>query len=80
MPEQWRGRFGNGWSQQIIDTATKLEDIENHLSEFPTEGDLGQYIQCGGMMGSMGANSIHGAMHFMWVVSDSPKSRSACRR
>jgi hypothetical protein len=45
---------------------------ENKLSMFPTEGDLGKYIQCGGM--SSGASSIHGALHFKWVVNSSPHS------
>jgi hypothetical protein len=39
---------------------------------FATEGDLGKSIQCGGM--SNGASSIHGALHFKWVVNDSPHS------
>jgi hypothetical protein len=72
VPEQWRSRWGTGWSQQILEVAKKLEDIENHLDEFPTEGDLGRYIQCGGM--ANGASSIHGALHFKWVVNESPHS------
>jgi hypothetical protein len=72
VPEQWRGRWGTGWSASIVDTANTLEDIENHLDQFPTEGDLGKYIQCGGM--ANGASSIHGAMHFKWVVNSSPYS------
>jgi hypothetical protein len=72
VPEQWRGRFGTGWTQQILDVANTLEDVENKLSQFPTEGDLGKYIQCGTM--TNGASSIHGALHFKWVVNDSPNS------
>jgi hypothetical protein len=72
VPQQWRGRWGTGWSQQILDVARVLEDIENKLSMFATEGDLGKYIQCGGM--ASGASSIHGALHFKWVVSSSPHS------
>jgi hypothetical protein len=72
VPEQWRGRWGTGWSQQIIATAQTLEAIENNLAQFPTEGDLGKYIQCGGM--ATGASSIHGALHFKWVVNSSPYS------
>jgi len=73
VPEPWRGRFGTGWSAQIQSTAQTLDDIEHHLDQFPTEGDLGQYIQCGGM-GGTGMSSIHGAMHFKWVVNESPNS------
>ena len=72
VPEEWRGRWGTGWSSQIRSVATTLEDIENQLSRFPTEGDLGKYIQCG--TSSTGASSIHGAMHFKWVVNSSPYS------
>ena len=39
---------------------------------FATDGDLGKYIQCG--VASSGASSIHGALHFKWVVNDSPYS------
>jgi hypothetical protein len=72
VPAQWQSRFGTGWSSSITAVATTLEDIEDHLDQFPTEGDLGKYIQCG--LGSTGASSIHGALHFKWVVSDSPYS------
>jgi hypothetical protein len=72
VPAEWQGRWGTGWAQSVLDTAKLLEDIENKLSMFPTEGDLGKYIQCGAM--SSGASSIHGALHFKWVVNDSPHS------
>ncbi|HLV68963.1 MAG TPA: hypothetical protein VKY73_24265 [Polyangiaceae bacterium] len=72
VPEQWRDRFGTGWSPQIRQTAEILENIENELDRFPTEGDLGDYIQCG--LGNTGFGSIHGAMHFKWAVMDSPHS------
>jgi hypothetical protein len=48
-----------------------LESVEQNLGQFATEGDLGRYIQCGG---SGGASSIHGALHFKWVVAESPHS------
>jgi hypothetical protein len=72
VPAEWRGRWGNGWSQQITDTAAMLEDIEHQLSRFASEGELGKFIQCGTM--NSGASSIHGALHFKWVVNDSPYS------
>jgi hypothetical protein len=72
VPAEWQARWGTGWSATIKQTATTLEDIEHQLSMFPTEGDLGRFIQCGGM--ASGASSIHGALHFKWVVNDSPYS------
>ena len=72
VPQEWQSRWGTGWSQQIISTANTLEAIEKNLSMFATDGDLGKYIQCG--VASSGASSIHGALHFKWVVNDSPYS------
>ncbi len=72
VPQQWQSRFGTGWTQQILDTAKTLEAIEQNLDDFPTEGDLGKFIQCSTM--SNGASSIHGALHFKWVVNSSPNS------
>jgi hypothetical protein len=70
VPEEWRDRFGSGWTQNVLNTARTLESIEQNLSRFPTEGDLGKYIQCG----MAGVTSIHGALHFKWVVNESPNS------
>ena len=53
----------------------RREDARGHREQsrqFPTEGDLGKFIQCGGM--ANGASSIHGALHFKWVVNASPYS------
>lgn len=47
-----------------------LDDIENQLDRFPTEGELGQFIQCGRM--ASGVSSVHGAMHSKWIVNRSP--------
>ena len=72
VPMEWRDRWGSGWSQQIIQTATTLEDIEHHLDMFPSEGDLGTFIQCGGMGATSPMSSVHGALHFKWIVNGSP--------
>ena len=49
-PQNWHRSLGARAGQHaIIETAKTLEDIENQLSQFPTEGDLGHFIQCGGM-------------------------------
>jgi hypothetical protein len=71
VPQEWQGRFGS-WAASVRDTATQLESVESKLSQFATEGDLGKFIQCGAM--STGASSIHGALHFKWVVNESPHS------
>jgi hypothetical protein len=70
VPPQWQGRW-TAWSQQVLDAANRLENIEQNVnaSDLATEGDLGRYIQCG-----MGLNSVHGALHFKWVVGSSPHS------
>lgn len=72
VPAEWQGRWGTGWASNILTTAMTLENIESNIGMFPTEGDLGKYIQCGGM--ANGASSIHGALHFKWVVNESPFS------
>lgn len=72
VPEAWRDRFGTGWSAQIVEAARKLDDIENHLDEYPSEGALGQFMQCGGMGGFGGGGGVHAAMHFKWSVDNSP--------
>ena len=73
VPERVARPLGHRLVAQSIRTPpTMLEDIENKLTQFPTEGDLGKFIQCGGM--ANGASSIHGALHFKWVVNESPHS------
>ncbi|HKP61094.1 MAG TPA: hypothetical protein VJV78_30395 [Polyangiales bacterium] len=72
VPVEWQNRWGTGWASNIKSTAMTLENIEKNLGMFATEGDLGKYIQCGG--GANGASSIHGALHFKWVVNESPYS------
>jgi hypothetical protein len=72
VPEIWRDRWGTGWAANIKATADTLENVEKNVDMWPTEGDLGKFIQCGGM--ANGASSIHGALHFKWVVNDSPYS------
>lgn len=70
VPEPLRPAWGRGWSAAMIETATMLDDIENNLDQFPTEGDLGMFMQCGAM--SAGGTGIHGALHFKWAQFTSP--------
>ncbi|MGE5785180.1 MAG: hypothetical protein ACM3ZE_11345 [Myxococcales bacterium] len=72
VPEEWRGRWGNGWAQPIREMGELLEDIEQNLGLFATEGDLGRFIQCSSA--GTAFSSIHGALHFKWVVNESPHS------
>jgi hypothetical protein len=71
VPVQWRDRFGTGWSQTILSAAQTLENIENNLGQFSTEGDLGMFMQCGAGFGGPG-NGVHGALHFKWNIGNSP--------
>lgn len=71
LPEPLRGGF-RGWSSSTTDTARVLDDIENNLDQFPTEGDLGLFMQCGVMR--RGTSGIHGAMHFQWGEFASPRN------
>ncbi|MET0343744.1 MAG: hypothetical protein ABW252_22210 [Polyangiales bacterium] len=67
VPEAYRARFGTGWSQNVKDMARVLDDIEHNLERFPTDGDLGRFMQCNGSGGG-----VHGALHFKWAVNGSP--------
>lgn len=69
VPEQWRDRWGTGWAPAILASADTLENIEQNLSQFASEGELGQFIQCGSEL-----DGVHGALHFKWVVNESPNS------
>jgi hypothetical protein len=77
----FRAEMGRvGWDPQILAVARRLEAIGGtNDGGFATEGELGMFIQCGvtaappGGMAS-GQFSIHGALHFKWVVQDSPHS------
>lgn len=71
IPEPLRDGF-DGWSRTIRDTAAILDDIENHLDRFPTEGDLGSFMQCGAM--SAGQSGVHAALHFKWAQFGSPRN------
>jgi len=69
VPEVWQDRFGTGWSQSIVETALILENIENELDRFPSEGALGEFIQCSGVDRPV---AIHSALHRKWQVAQSP--------
>lgn len=62
-PELLRPYFSE-WSQQVLQNADILDNIEDHLDMFADEGELGMWFQCGGLNGGVGLNSLHGALHF----------------
>lgn len=54
------------WSAQIEQLGAELDDIANHLDDYPTEGHLGQVIQCSSLGGGLNASpdiNIHFALH-----------------
>jgi hypothetical protein len=72
VPPEWQSRW-SPWPQAVLDMADRMENIEQNLNDpaFATEGDLGKFIQC---TGAGSSPSLHGALHFKWVVGQSPYS------
>jgi hypothetical protein len=77
----FRSEFGAaGWDAQTLEVARRLEAIGGtNDGGFASEGELGMFIQCGVTAvapgeTANGSASIHGALHFKWVVQDSPHS------
>jgi hypothetical protein len=68
------------WSSDNITGFDNLEDIEKHLDMFPTEDDLGNYIentyrwsaQSPTNPVTMAGDGLHGALHSQWSVNGSP--------
>jgi hypothetical protein len=70
------------WTAQWKTAIDKLDHIEDHLAEFPTEDDLGTYIQATSRWNAQGPSDttgiptdsgIHnGALHIAWSVEQSP--------
>ena len=58
-PPELRPYF-KGWSQEILRIAEIADNIENNLSMFPTEGDLGTWISCAITPGSGGGGGFGG--------------------
>jgi hypothetical protein len=76
-PQPWRDI---GWSSDNLTGFDTLEHIEQHLDKFPTDDDLGQYIEntyrwtATTPMSpvSLPGSGLHGALHSQWSVSGSP--------
>ncbi len=62
-PELLRPYFSE-WSDSVLREAATADNIEENVSMFADEGELGMWIQCGSLRGGVGANSLHGALHF----------------
>jgi hypothetical protein len=76
-PTSWKAI---SWSADNIKGFDILENIEQHLDQFPTEDDLGQYIentykwtaqQPTAPVNAPGSG-LHGALHSQWAVNGSP--------
>lgn len=61
--------YFKAWGSEILKAADIADNIEQHLSEFPTEGDLGTWISCaikpgGGSAADFStARNLHFALH-----------------
>jgi hypothetical protein len=62
-PELLRPYFRD-WADSVLREAAIADNIEENLSMFADEGELGMWLQCGSLRGGVGANSLHGALHF----------------
>jgi hypothetical protein len=68
------------WSSSNITGFDTLENIEQNLDKFPTEDDLGQYIentyrwtaQSPMSPVNQAGSGLHGALHSQWSVNGSP--------
>jgi hypothetical protein len=76
-PTSWKAI---SWTADNIKGFDTLENIEQHLDQFPTEDDLGQYIentykwtaaQPTAPVNAPGSG-LHGALHSQWAVNGSP--------
>lgn len=76
-PTPWRAISWTSSNTKGFDT---LENIEQHLDQFATEDDLGQYIentyrwteQNPMSPVNLTGSGLHGALHSQWAVSGSP--------
>jgi hypothetical protein len=76
-PTPWRAI---SWTSSNLKGFDTLENIEQHLDQFPTEDDLGQYVENtykwteSNPMSPVNApgSGLHGALHSQWSVNGSP--------
>ncbi len=62
-------QYFSEWPSSVRADAALADGIssmsrEEILQRWPTEGHFGQWIQCGSLGGTIGAASLHGALHF----------------
>jgi hypothetical protein len=70
------------WSQDNQRALDRLESIEQHLEEFPTEDDLARYMQCSFLWTpdnpqaptTDSSSGIHRGLHGQWSITGSPAS------
>jgi cytochrome c553 len=71
--------YFTAWPKAILDIADIADNIEAHISEFPTEGDLGTWISCSIKPGVAGganfstARNLHFALHANGVPTQNQK-------
>jgi hypothetical protein len=58
VPMQWRADW-SAWMSNVSSAGAKADDPSKSMSDWPTEGDFGQWIQT--------TSGLHGALHFKWV-------------
>jgi hypothetical protein len=63
VPEEWRDTWSD-WPQSVLAAADIADNIADHLDDFPTEGDFGQWLQC---QVPQGFSGLHGELHFKMV-------------
>jgi hypothetical protein len=76
-PQPWRNV---SWTSNNLKGFDILENIEQNLSMFPTEDDLGRYFQVTFKWSAMRptnptnepGSGLHGALHAQWSVTGSP--------
>lgn len=67
------------WSEPMLEAIDKLEHLEDHLDEFPTEDDLGRYIESSAVWTEANpaqpkdpTGGLHFALHIQFSVIGSP--------
>lgn len=55
--------YFSDWNNSILEQAAIADNIEDHLDDFATEGELGMWLQCGSLS-RFSFTNLHAALHF----------------